>query len=641
MILKVLFLSLFAISSYAQMPYLPERSMRFPHESESFRFRSLEEVNAGVKSGIDPKASTEILKSQFEKVLKVLNTPKPSCENEKAKDYALALHVAGRFDECAAYARACSQNSKMKSSKVIAIGAACEATRFQYEKADALYEQAIDPKFSGSSDFAEVVYDYASYALYGIHEDRVDRILAQAKVWSDEERKMFKNLLYRVGDIEITNSTQADVDQFLKSQIQKQTGSFQALLKSLKIRIAYTDYKYTDALTDLKNEGASLQNPLLWYDLLHSILYYGLDKDFRKSRDAYLAYDRFANPWMKFPVENNTYNYTEIYDQVCKAQLMQGSDQSAFSDFKNRIRKGELTADQALETAATWVDRFPEKADVLTTFGGLLALTGQHDQAFATYWKAHKLCPHYHRANWGLTLEKRYYRYSRMHDYKKREAQIEEDLSQRVIPAEISEYILNWNSLSFEVQRRVAYGARIWLPFMKSLKDVNSYTYIKYAFDLLSESPGREDLRDVRIGGPSYPNDNRLWDDVRGVGGTFVVADLSEVFQSVQGDYNLLGHEMAHQVHTYFESYHRPSAVCIEKFFRKAQTENGFPDGYSAYNHYEHFAQGATYYMIPSDSPKRFGLNRAWLENNNPLQLQFIKSIEDSKGELSKIMCPL
>jgi hypothetical protein len=179
------------------------------------------------------------------------------------------------------------------------------------------------------------------------------------------------------------------------------------------------------------------------------------------------------------------------------------------------------------------------------------------------------------------------------------------------------------------------------LPSITSLYDNQFRTYIKYAFDLLSDSPGMSEIAEQRIGGKNYPNDNRLWDDVRGVGGETVVADLAEVFQTVQGDYNLLGHEMTHQFQALLEKVDPAGLSCVEKLYEKDKLNKNFPDGYSAYNKEEHFAQGVTYWLIPSDAPARFGLNHSWLEQNDPEQLSFINSINSSGGDLSKITCPL
>ena len=87
--------------------------------------------------------------------------------------------------------------------------------------------------------------------------------------------------------------------------------------------------------------------------------------------------------------------------------------------------------------------------------------------------------------------------------------------------------------------------------------------------------------------------------------------------------------------------FHQPGYQCIVRLYAKALAENNFPDAYSAGNKEEHFAQLVTYYLVPSDSPKRFGLNRRWLETNDGFALAFIQSIEASKGNIANIACAL
>lgn len=226
-----------------------------------------------------------------------------------------------------------------------------------------------------------------------------------------------------------------------------------------------------------------------------------------------------------------------------------------------------------------------------------------------------------------------------MPDYESNEKKVERELGSHQIPQEISSYISDWNALDAPTQRRVEYGMRIWLPWISLLKNSGYSTYIKFAFDLLSDSPNSADLKDERIGGQNYPNDNRLWDDVRGAGGDTVIADASEVFQTVQGDYNLLGHEMAHQFQGLLESKYQAGLTCIQSIYDSAKAAKNFPDAYSAQNKEEHFAQGVTYYLVPPDSPQRFGLNQKWLVEHNPQQLAFIQSIESAAGDLNRISC--
>jgi hypothetical protein len=132
-----------------------------------------------------------------------------------------------------------------------------------------------------------------------------------------------------------------------------------------------------------------------------------------------------------------------------------------------------------------------------------------------------------------------------------------------------------------------------------------------------------------------------LWDDVRGLGGGTVIADHDETFESVQGDYNLLGHEMTHQFHFYLQQYQPLLSKCVDKLFSQAKRKDTFPDRYAATNVMEYFAQAVTYYLIPADSPARYGTNSSWYPKHDPDMYKFIQSIESSNGDFKSIICPL
>jgi hypothetical protein len=140
---------------------------------------------------------------------------------------------------------------------------------------------------------------------------------------------------------------------------------------------------------------------------------------------------------------------------------------------------------------------------------------------------------------------------------------------------------------------------------------------------------------------PNYKLDNRLWDDVRGAGGQFVISDHDETFETVHGDYNLLGHEIAHQFHAYLDRYQPGLSDCIETLYGNAKQRKKFPDSYAATNSREYFAQGITYFLIPEDAPSRYGINVSWYPENDPDLYRLMQSIALSEGVFSRISCPL
>ncbi|MGZ3720705.1 MAG: hypothetical protein ACXWR1_20225, partial [Bdellovibrionota bacterium] len=573
------------------------------------------------------------LAKQFEAMKKF---PKPAaCSAPEAADYAAALRATGRHSECVQFAAECGSASPLISLT----GAQCESDRFNAPQAEALFEQATDPKFAASPDYPMVAFEYATYENFGPHPERVDGILARVPGWDASTRALWKGLIRRAGSADLGDLTKPQVDRFLLDQLASAPALLHDLLLSLKIGIAIGDDALTAALNDLAANSAKFKSPLSWYYHAYQAMYYGFSTDFRFARKVYDVYDRYADQWISLPSENNTYTYSELYSGVCKASLLSGQDLADFKALKASLRKGATTFENALAKVGTLAKKFSGKADVMAAYGGLLSMAARHDESIAAYWQAHRDCRYYNRANWGLTLEKRFRKYSSMPDYAANEAKVAAAVKDIPVPGVTGKYFVNWNSLNPALRERVIYGSRIWVPYYQTLSGAGSSVFIKSPFDLLSESPGMSDVADTRIEGDGHDTDHRLWDDVRGLGGQVVIADANEVFQTAQGDYNLLGHEMTHQFHQYLSEEKSPLADCIEQLYALSLKLHNFPDAYSSTNSKEHFAQGVTYYLVPADAPERFGLNQSWLPRNNKLQFDFIQSIDGAGGDVAKIRC--
>jgi hypothetical protein len=629
---------LLSSNAFAQMTQLPERGLPIPPDI-SHSASNPQTWEAAIDAAPAPLPAHPIvdrLAAELDRQFKALAaTTRPStCTDKIAPSYATQLLISQKFDDCVAYAKLCAQDAKLTDPQVIEIGAECEAARFRPVEAKALYDLATSARFASSPDFAATVLKAAADAYVGIYERETSAILEKAFPKSDVT--LWKAV---IGEAEVPPHTPADVRAFLERQISESSGRLLSILKAFKIRKSETEYAHAKALNELSRFITDVESPYAIYSLAYKIVYASLDKDFAQARKIYDVFDQYAGPTWKLPTEQNTYNYSEIYGSVCKDQLLAKQDRADFDSIREKLRTGLLAPAESLAQIEAIKVKFPGKADVLTTYGGLLALNGRHEEAMRAYWKAHRACRYYNRANWGLTLETRYLKYHSYPEFDGNEKRVTTELAQRQIPPEISTYFRNWSAFDRETQKRIEYGSRTWLPYIPALKANDFTTYIKFSFDLLSESPTLARIRDIRIGGANYPNDNRLWDDVRGLGGETVIADAAEVFQTVQGDYNLLGHEMAHQFQQLLEKVYTPGFDCIVRLYDEAKARGRFPDGYSAQNKEEHFAQGVTYSMIPADSPKRFGTNRGWLTANDPNQLGFIKSIESASGDLGRISC--
>lgn len=641
---KITFISFITLSSLcaqAQMALMPEPPRAVPHvkdlQSPSNRLRAKHFISQDKAAQLADQVAQN-LSSQFKKALKPLEGDTPSCQQKRAVDYLNALRVAGRFQECSDFASQCQGQTSLASPLIFTVGGLCEADRMNFKKADVLFDLSGDKSFINSNDYPEALFQFASYAIFGYRESESLEILSRSPKMN-KDAALYKGVIHRAGQLPLGTLKKSEIDTFLTKKISSLPSGLAALFKILEVRIAYGDYDYPKALQKLSTHITTVEIPLGWYNLTYGLLYYGLDQDFAQARKVYDAYEPFANPWWSFPVENNTYTYTELYTSVCKNQLSQGELFDLQKKLTSDFRHGDLALKDMLEKFKTLTQENPRHADLLTVYGSLLALDHQYQQAVDSFWQARKSCPYYHRANWGLELERRRTRYAQMPEYAKNIERLDRELNQKQLPQNIENYITNWKSLTPEVQKRSLYGSRIWMPYFQELASKKMTSYIKYSFELLSETPGFENIKDLRIGGKDYPNDNRLWDDVRGIGGENVVADLWEVFNGIHGDYNLLGHEIAHQFQQLVEKDYPTAAACIEKQYQEAKAANNFPDSYSSHNSWEHFAQGVTYYLVPSDSPARYGLNMNWLKENNPSQLSFIQSIEQADGRAQLATC--
>jgi len=644
----ILFALLFSAPlARADISLLPEisRSVPDPHDIESWKAPvnlvqdalSFLDVFKGKK-----RQSVEVLANELKRQFEYFRgIAKPnSCNEASASDYVLSLRIAGKHTECANYARECA--ATLSSPAMLVTGALCDADRYKFSSATQLFEESTHPRFSKSSDYRQAVLEFAMFEMYGLGPEKVNEILSLEPTWNEDQRAKWKSVLQRSGDQDTGKFTKKEVDDFLESQINVQTKSFKQLLLSLKIGIQARDDHLREAFDTLQAHASELHDPLQWYYNAYLIVYKGFGPDFTLARILYDTYDLYSNPWTKFPFEHNTYNYTEIYEKACASTLLQGVELSRFQQIKAKLRNGELDLDAAFSQIQELMQKHPDKADLLVAYAGILSLNGKHEEAFSHYWKAHRACRYFNRANWGLVLEKRFFMYSAMPEYAANERHVKQVVKGMRVPEVVKQYYLNWNSLNESLKERVIYAARIWTPYYATLyyatlASGDNRSYIKFAFDLLSESPGREGIANERIGGENYPNDNRLWDDVRGVGGKYVVADANEVSNAVHGDYNLLTHEIAHQFHRFLEEAKHRGAACIENHYARTKKTGKFPNAYAAMNSSEHFAEGVTYASVSREAPPRYGTNRSWLEKNDPVQLEFIKKIE--AGNLEQIYC--
>lgn len=634
-------LFLFSVSSFAQNVFtddLPSIPHSVPEMFNNF-YESADEPTQPPS----PVVGDEYLPRQLQTDLKKLSAKKaPSCAGEDSYLYTLSLTVKGQFQKCYQQVENCIRTGKSRNIPVASLiqAARCAKVENQLTKAYQLLDAGHRSADFAGEGASALTLEMALYAQFSMFADKTDAIIAAHPEWSVAEKDLAKSLIEFVGSTTPVKNSKQEVLNFLNQQIESSVpGFYNRLLKMYRFQISYNEHRYEEARNYLIQDVKTMINPLDWWDIAFYSQYSLSDGlNFNKALLIYNAYYPYTNMRSRFPVEQNVFNYSQISGQICKDTMLTAAEEASLNQDLDQWKDGQLSLTNLINKLKTAGAEQSRKSNLLSTYAGLLVINGEMGRAQDFYWKAHQACPYNNRSHWGLRLIERKKRYAVYPEFQSNIDKMKAVVSKLSYPQEASQYFLNWNSLPDTSRERVKYGSRILAPFIAALNNTQRYrTYIKMPFELLSRSPGYADIRDQRI---SYPHDNRLWDDVRGLGGDVVIADHDETFESVQGDYNLLGHEMVHQLHFYFEAYYPHLGNCIDRLYQQAKRKDTFPDRYAATNNKEYFAQAITYYLIPPDSPARFGINASWYPKYDPDMYQFILSIEASGGDINAIRCP-
>ncbi len=236
----------------------------------------------------------------------------------------------------------------------------------------------------------------------------------------------------------------------------------------------------------------------------------------------------------------------------------------------------------------------PGWADVWTRLGSMDWDEGRYEDARAEFGRSLADCPEYGRAHNGM---------AKALEAERLEIEVHLPGYETAFAAApmpdvpgIETFVENWKSLSPRHRKRVALSIAPWKRFIPVLVASGETYYIKPLYELLSETPGQEVLRDQRI---SY--DSRLWDDVRGCGGYHTVTGVEDVERTVHDRYNTVLHELTHQVHGVLPAERKRA---IQELYRRAKerddkTGDAFLSRYAGGSVWEYFAEGANSYESP------------------------------------------
>ena len=189
----------------------------------------------------------------------------------------------------------------------------------------------------------------------------------------------------------------------------------------------------------------------------------------------------------------------------------------------------------------------------------------------------------------------------------------------------IESFVENWNALSPRHQKRVALSIAPWKRYIPVLIESGATYYIKPLYELLSETPGQETLRDQRI---SY--DSRLWDDVRGCGGYHTVTGVEDVERTIHDRYNTVLHELTHQVHGVLPAERKRQ---IQELYRETKerdekTGDAFLSRYASGSVWEYFAEGANSLESPRrDQYDTREIVRERLEKMDPALMALVREL--------------
>jgi len=284
--------------------------------------------------------------------------------------------------------------------------------------------------------------------------------------------------------------------------------------------------------------------------------------------------------------------YSELFKIYPENFLMNSRKWKTFNSIQKSLKNRDIT--EAKKSLKNWIKKFPQYVEPYIYLGSINWGENKYNYALKYFQHALKLVPEYGRAHNGMAKS--------IEGLKRQNAvYYERDNSEFVnvdMPKidQIEKYILNWNSLSDRIQKRVAISVEPWKNFIPVLVASGSYHYIKPLYSLLSECPGLKSMRDARI---SY--DSRLWDDVRGCGGYITVTGIEDVERMIFHKYNTILHEMTHQVHYVLTQPEKDKIENIYNNTKKKEVtgQKTFISRYQSASVWEYFAEGVNSYYSP------------------------------------------
>lgn len=556
----------------------------------------------------------------------------PACGSDEAFRKQRAAYVFGRYREVLNFADQCGTQLSRQAFRYAALSAIGLS---ETAMAEGYLRQAVAGLKTFSNDDIGTLLLWASW--------RLDPVVLDLNVdWTAREKHLYFTVIRLSNRLGLpTDVSMVEYRAFLDSEFSSPgfSGFKRDLLFSLEARRMF--YEDDSAAFDLINRyGPQAEDPTVWMRVAYRVLFAtpsSPTKMFRHADTVYRATWPYLHARSPLPTEDNVYTYTEIYDRECKSALLQGNARIEFATLKERWRNASIATNDFRNGVQKLVAANPKKSDLLVTLSTFAHMDGDLSLARDLAWTAHQLCPYFNRAALILTSLSKEESLRAETDYLSLEKSKIEDVRLLTIPSEISTYMVNWKQLTKSAQENLIWSIRGWLGYVPDLVLKAQASYVKFPFELMHEVPTLSPMKDTRSG---YERDNRLWDDMRGIGGPMIVSDYFEAPQAPYGAYNLLEHEMAHQLDFYFEKEQPAIFTCIEKLFVDATRRNVFVTSYAKLR-YEYFAVASESFFIPINYPLRFGVQRKWYEVNDRNLFDLLAAVTAGPAAAAAHTCAL
>ncbi len=339
----------------------------------------------------------------------------------------------------------------------------------------------------------------------------------------------------------------------------------------------------------------------------------------------------------KIALRVNPYSYTaHLYlgtgwtPKYYKEEKIEGDEQTV-----NKIRElleagDENLLNQEFEQAdaafGEVLDLAPENIKAMIGKGTLNYHRGRYEDALDWFFKVLNIDPDYGLAHYGVCQS-----LLRIKDrINVKFAEIEKEFAAMDAPEPpyLKDVFINYEELDPELQKILRLSVRPLSNYLKTLKIGGATFYMIPFHKLLLESPYLSRMKGTRT------FDLRLWDDVKGCGGTHSTSGANWQKDVKYRRFNVVAHEFTHQVHNFLSKRLLEKVKCL---FLKAKEERRTLDFYADFNEWEYLAVGVEAYVSEkklADQKLGYGHMRSELLERDPELYRFIESLNDKDNYL-------